>query len=66
MKLNPILIITILYLLAAFTLLVLMGMEIISNRAVTDRLLLTIPVTGALIMAYWFSRTKKNGDSPGV
>lgn len=63
MKLTPVLIITILYLIAAFTLMVLMGMEIISSRVVTDRLMLTIPVTGALIMAYWFTQ-KKNGSPP--
>jgi hypothetical protein len=63
MKPTPQLIITVVYVIAAFVLMVLMGMEIISNRVVTDRLMITIPLTGLAIIGYWFSKSK-NGSPP--
>ena len=62
MKFNPALIITVVYLIMVFVLLILMGMEIIHNQTVIDRLLITIPITGALIGGYWFSRMKNGGS----
>ena len=61
MKWPPVLIITLAYLVCVFVLLVLMGMDIIDNRQVVDRLLITIPITGALIGAYWFTKMKNGG-----
>lgn len=63
MKWPPALIITVIYLIMAFVLLVLMGMEIIHNQTVVDRLLVTIPITGGLIAAYWFRKFSQNGSS---
>ena len=64
MKFNTALVITILYLVFAFVLLVLMGMEIISNKTVVDRLLITIPITGVVLCGYWFSKKGNGGPTP--
>jgi hypothetical protein len=57
--LKPDFIITVVWAIGAMTVLVLMGMEVIHNQAVVDKMLLTIPAVSAIIMGYWFS--KKSG-----
>jgi hypothetical protein len=60
-NLRPDLIITVIWAIGAMIVLVLMGMEIIHNQQVVDRLLLTIPSVSALIIAYWFGKNRYNG-----
>jgi hypothetical protein len=62
MKMRPDFIITVIWGLGSMIVLVLMGMEIIHNQKIVDRLLLTIPAGTAVIMGYWFS--KKDGPPP--
>jgi len=53
------LIITLIYGVGAAVVLVLMGMEIIHNEKVVDKLLITIPTISALIAGYWFNKSRK-------
>ena len=59
---RPDLIITIIWAIGSMTAMLLMGMEIIHNQKLVDRMLITIPSGTAIIMGYWFS--KKNGTPP--
>jgi hypothetical protein len=61
-NLRPDLIITVIWAIGAMTTLVLMGMEIIHSQKVVDRLLITIPAVSAMIIGYWFSKGKSNGE----
>ncbi len=63
-NLRPDLIITVIWAIGSGLVLVLMGMEIIHNQKVVDRLLITIPAGSAIIMGYWFSKGKNNGEPP--
>jgi hypothetical protein len=60
-NLRPDFIITLVWAIGSGALLLLMGMEVIHNQKVVDRLLVTIPTTGAIIAGYWFSKGKNNG-----
>lgn len=53
---KPPLIITIIWAIGAGTIMVLMGLEVIHNEKVVDRLLITIPGISAIIAGYWFSK----------
>jgi hypothetical protein len=59
---KPDFIITVIWAIGSMTVLVLMGMEIIHNQTIVDRLLITIPSGTAIIMGYWFSKEKKDSD----
>jgi hypothetical protein len=62
---KPDFIITVIWGLGSMIGLVLMGMEVIHNQQVVDKLLLTIPGGTAIIMGYWFSKGKdSSGDPP--
>jgi hypothetical protein len=37
-------------------------MEVIHNTKVVDRLLITIPAVSAIMIGYWFSKGKSNGE----
>jgi hypothetical protein len=63
-NLRPDLIITVIWALGSMTILVLMGMEIIHNQNIMDRLLITIPSGSAIIMGYWFSKGGKGNEDP--
>lgn len=63
-NLRPDLIITVIWALGAMITLILMGMEIIHNQKVVDRLLITIPAGSAIIIGYWFSKGRSNGAPP--
>jgi hypothetical protein len=63
-NLRPDLIITVIWAIGSMTTLVLMGMEIIHSQKVVDRLLITIPAVSAMIIGYWFSKGKSNGEPP--
>jgi hypothetical protein len=63
-NLRPDLIITVIWAIGSMTTLVLMGMEIIHSQKVVDRLLITIPAVSAMIIGYWFSKSKSNGEPP--
>jgi hypothetical protein len=56
------LIITLIYGVGAAVVLVLMGMEIIHNEKVVDKLLITIPTISALIAGYWFNKSRHDGE----
>lgn len=58
-NLRPDLIVTVIWALGSMAVLVLMGMEIIHNQKVVDRLLITIPAGSAIIMGYWFSKGRE-------
>jgi hypothetical protein len=58
-NLRPDLIITVIWAIGSMTAMLLMGMEVIHNQKVVDRMLITIPAGSAIIMGYWFS--KKDG-----
>lgn len=58
-NLRPDLIVTVIWAIGSMVVLVLMGMEIIHNRNVVDRLLITIPAGSAIIMGYWFSKGRE-------
>jgi uncharacterized protein (DUF983 family) len=62
-NLRPDLIITVIWAIGSMITLVLMGMEVIHNTKVVDRLLITIPAVSAMIIGYWFSKGKSNGES---
>jgi hypothetical protein len=57
-NLRPDLIITVIWGVGAMIALVLMGMEIIHNQKIVDRLLIGIPSGSAIIMGYWFSKER--------
>jgi|HubBroStandDraft_2_1064218.scaffolds.fasta_scaffold1161822_2 hypothetical protein len=61
-NLRPDFIITCIWAVGAMTALVLCGTEIIHNQKIVDRLLITIPGGTAIIMGYWFSKGKGNGN----
>jgi hypothetical protein len=63
-NLRPDFVITVIWAIGSMVVLVLMGMEIIHNQNVVDRLLITIPAGSAIIMGYWFSKGKNNGAPP--
>jgi hypothetical protein len=54
------LVITIVWGVIVATVMILMGMEVIHNQQVVDRLLVTMPTVSALVVAYWFN--KKRGE----
>jgi hypothetical protein len=56
------LIITVIYGVGTAIVMVLMGMEVIHNEKVVDKLLVTIPTISALIAGYWFNKSRKGGD----
>jgi hypothetical protein len=56
------LIITLIYGVGAAVVLVLMGMEVIHNEKVVDKLLITIPTISALIAGYWFNKSRHDGE----
>jgi hypothetical protein len=62
LMMRPDFIITLVWAVGAMIILVLMGMEIIHNQKVVDRLLLTIPSVSALIAGYWFNKSRHNGE----
>ena len=53
---KPDLLITLIWGVLASTAMVLMGVEVIHNEKVVDRLLVTIPAVSAIIAGYWFSK----------
>jgi len=59
----PDLIITVLYIVVLFATMVLMGTGVISNQRVEERLLVTLPATSAMVIAYWFMKAR-NGKPP--
>jgi hypothetical protein len=59
-KWGPAFIISLIWAIGSMIALVLMGMEIIHNSQVVDKLLITIPAGTAIIIGYWFS---KSGNS---
>jgi uncharacterized protein (DUF983 family) len=61
---RPDLIITVIYGVGAAVVLVLMGMEVIHNEKVVDKLLVTIPTISALIAGYWFNKSRHNDGEP--
>jgi hypothetical protein len=66
-KLRPDFIITMIWAIFTFITMILMGVEVIHNQKVVDRLLVTIPAISAIIAGYWFSKRnghKENGGSP--
>jgi hypothetical protein len=63
-NLRPDFVLTVIWALGSMIVLVLCGMEIIHNQKIVDRLLITIPSGTAIIMGYWFSKEKKNGNLP--
>jgi hypothetical protein len=62
---RPDLIITLIYGVGAAVVLVLMGMEVIHNEKVVDKLLITIPTISALIAGYWFNKSRHDGGKGG-
>jgi hypothetical protein len=62
-NLRPDFIITMVWTIGSMVALLLMGMEIIHNQQVVDKLLITIPSGSAIIIGYWFSK-RQNGDHP--
>jgi hypothetical protein len=58
---HPDLIITVIWAIGSMIVLILMGMEVIHNQKVVDRLLITIPAGSAIIFGYWFNKGKSNG-----
>lgn len=58
----PDLIITLVWAVGAAVVMVLMGMEVIHNQQVVDKLLVTIPTISALIAGYWFNKSRNNGE----
>jgi hypothetical protein len=60
-KWGPAFVITVIWGIGSMVALVLMGMEIIHNQQVVDKLLITIPAGSAIIIGYWFS---KSGGPP--
>jgi hypothetical protein len=61
---QPDLIITLAFGVIAATAMLLMGMEVIHNEKVVDKLLVTIPTISALIAGYWFNKSRHKGDDP--
>jgi hypothetical protein len=61
---RPDFVLTVIWAVGSMIVLVLCGMEIIHNQKIVDRLLITIPSGTAIIMGYWFSKEKKNGNPP--
>ena len=59
----PDLIITVIYIAVLFATMVLMGTGVITNQRVEERLLVTLPATSAMVIAYWFMKAR-NGKSP--
>jgi uncharacterized membrane protein YccF (DUF307 family) len=55
---RPDLIITLAFGVISSTAMILMGMEIIHNEKVVDKLLVTIPTLSALIAGYWFNKVR--------
>jgi hypothetical protein len=55
---RPDLIITLAFGVIAAVAMVLMGMEVIHNEKVVDKLLVTIPTISALIAGYWFNKAR--------
>jgi len=55
---RPDFIITLVWAGVAATAMVLMGVEVIHNPQVVDKLLVTIPAVSALIAGYWFNKGK--------
>jgi len=61
-NLRPDLVVTVIWAIGAMTMLILMGMEVITNHKVMDRMLITIPAISAIIVGYWFAKGKTNGN----
>jgi hypothetical protein len=57
-------IITVIWMVMVTVFMLLMGMEIIHSDKVVDKLLISIPTISALIVGYWFNKTRKNGSKP--
>jgi hypothetical protein len=64
MKMRPDFVITVIWAIGSMAVLVLMGMEIIHNQKIVDRMLIAIPSGSAIIFGYWFSKGKSNGKPP--
>jgi hypothetical protein len=64
-NLRPDFIITVIWAIGAMTAMLLMGMEIIHNQKLVDRMLITIPGGTAIIMGYWFSKDQNKGPPNG-
>jgi hypothetical protein len=64
-NLRPDFIITVIWALGSMACLILMGMEIIHNQKIVDRLLIGIPSGSAIIMGYWFSKDQNKGPPNG-
>lgn len=60
----PDLIITIVYVVLLFTIMVMMGTGIIHNQRVEERLLTTLPATSSLVIAYWFMKARNGAPKP--
>jgi hypothetical protein len=54
----PDLIITIAYIVVLFATVVMMGTGYIHNQRLEERLLVTLPATSAMVIAYWFMKTR--------
>jgi hypothetical protein len=52
----PDLIITIAYIVVLFATVVMMGTGYIHNQRLEERLLVTLPATSAMVIAYWFMK----------
>jgi hypothetical protein len=63
-NLKPDFVLTVIWALGSMIVLILMGMEVIHNQKIVDRLLITIPSGTAIIMGYWFSKEKKDKEPP--
>ena len=61
-NLRPDLVVTVIWAIGSMTMLILMGMEVITSHKVMDRMLITIPAVSAIIVGYWFSKGKANGN----
>ena len=60
----PDLIITVLYIVVLFATVVMMGTGVISNQRVEERLLTTLPATSAMVIAYWFMKSRNGKSKP--
>ena len=60
----PDLIITVLYIVVLFATVVMMGTGFIHNPRVEERLLVTLPATSAMVIAYWFMKARNGAPKP--
>lgn len=61
---QPDLIITVLYVILLFAIMTMMGVGIITNQRVEERLLTTLPATSSLVIAYWFMKARGPNGGP--